>query len=111
MARVLVCEPVPETRELIECLVTRMGHEIVGVDALRTVDVLFYEPASLAGLALARRLQAERPHAALVACHASPPPAEPRSPRPVASLLHPFAPADLRRVVEAALRGAVPTPA
>ncbi|MCW2966718.1 MAG: response regulator receiver protein [Solirubrobacteraceae bacterium] len=111
MARVLICEPVEETRELIECLVQRMGHEIVSLDSLRLVDVLFYEPASHAGLALARRLQAERPGAALVSCSASPPSFELSSPRPFASLLQPFAPADLKRVLEAALGGVVPVPA
>jgi CheY-like chemotaxis protein len=105
VARVLICEPVEETRVLIERLVQRMGHELVGLDALRSVDVLFYEPASRAGLALARRLQAERPAAALVACNASPPLGSALSPRPSASLLQPFSPADVRRVLEAALRG------
>jgi CheY-like chemotaxis protein len=103
MARVLVCEPVQETRELIERLVRRMGHDVVGLDSLQLVDVLFYEPASRAGLALACRLRNERPDTALVACSASPPGELPATPRPFASLLQPFAPADLKRVLESAL--------
>ena len=98
-------EPVQETRELIERVVTRMGHEIAGNDALRDIDVVFYEPASIAGLALARRVQAERPDVCLVAISAAPPRASVREPRPMASLLQPFSPGDLRRVLDTALLG------
>jgi hypothetical protein len=107
---VLVVEPVEETRVLIERLVTRMGHEVVGSQTLRDVDVVFYEPASRAGLALARRVQAERPEVRLVACHAAPLRNGPREPRPFASLLQPFSPGDLKRVLEAALLGGAPRP-
>lgn len=106
MARVLVVEPVEETRVLIERLVARMGHKVVGGDSLRDVDVVFYEPASRAGLALAHRVRAECPDVCLVAINASPPKAGAREPRPAASLMQPFSPGDLRRVLEAALLGA-----
>lgn len=105
MARVLVVEPVEETRILIERIVTRMGHEIVNAETFRDVDVVFYEPASRAGLALARRVQAERPDVRLVACSAAPPREPVREPRPFASLMQPFSPAELRRVLESALLG------
>jgi hypothetical protein len=82
-----------------------MGHEIAGGDSLRNVDVVFYEPASRAGLALARRAQAQRPHVRLVACSATPPREPDEAARPFASLLQPFSPGDLKRVLEAALRG------
>ena len=110
MARVLICEPVEETRILIECLVRREGHEIVGGDdSLRDLDVVFYEPLSRAGLALARRAQRQQPGVRLVAISATPPRTEP-SPRPFASLVQPFSRRDVRRVLEAALIGA-PQPA
>jgi hypothetical protein len=111
VARVLVVEPVQETRELIERLVARMGHAIVGGESLRNVDVVFYEPASRAGLALAKRVQAEQPGVRLVAISAAPPHAVAREPRPVASLLQPFSPGDLRRALEAALLGSSAQPA
>ena len=107
MARVLVVEPVHETRELIECVVRRMGHEIISTESFRNVDVVFYEPNSLAGRALALRVQGERPEVRLVACSASPPRETARGPRPFASLLQPFSSRDLRRVLEAALLGSV----
>jgi hypothetical protein len=100
MARILICEPVTETRELLERLVLRMGHDIVGIDALRTVDVLLFEPESKAGLALAKLLLEVRPEASLVACSAEPPRAQLKLPRVVASLLQPFSPADLARVLD-----------
>lgn len=95
---------------LIERLVQRMGHEIVGGESFRDVDVVFYEPASRAGVALARRVRAERPGVALVECSSSPARRTMTAPRPFASLLQPFSPGDLRRVLEAALLGAAPRP-
>lgn len=104
-------EPVEDTRVLIERVVSRMGHRVVGGDSLRDVDVAFYEPDSIAGLALARRVQREQPHVRLVAITAAPMVESERAPRPFASLLQPFSPADIRRVVEAAAVGGVAHPA
>ena len=73
MARVLVCEPVEETRILIEHLVQRAGHEILTVESFHEVDLVFYEPESVAGLALARRVQGRNPDVRLVAVAAQPP--------------------------------------
>jgi hypothetical protein len=105
VALVLVCEPVEETRVLIERLVQRMGHEIAAGDSLRDIDVVFYEPDSRAGLALAKRAQERSPRVRMVALSATPPPAPLTSPRPFASLLQPFSPRDITRVLEAALVG------
>jgi len=105
MAQVLICEPVEETRILIECLVKRMGHTIASGDSLRGIDVVFYEPQSRAGRALARRAQERCPSVRLVALTAVPPREPLSSPRPFAALLQPFAPRDIRRVLEAALTG------
>ena len=100
-------EPVEDTRVLIERVVTRMGHRVVGGESLRDVDVVFYEPDSIAGLALARRVQQEQPEVRLVAISAAPgaEQAPERAPRPFASLLQPFSPSDLKRVLEAAVAG------
>ncbi len=106
MAKILICEPVEETRELMERLVRRMGHELVGLDSLRDVDVLLFEPGSPEGQAIARLLHDVRPNARLVACSHEPPSPIVRLPRLFGSLLQPFAPSDLRRIVEAALRPA-----
>jgi hypothetical protein len=104
---VLVCEPVEETRVLIECLVKRMGHTIASGDSLRDIDVVFYEPQSIAGLALARRAQERCPGVRLVALTATPLREPLTSPRPFAALLQPFSPRDIKRVLESALTGSV----
>lgn len=100
MARILICEPVEETRELLERLVRRMGHDIVGIADLRTVDVLLFEPRSPDGLALAEELLRVRPDASLVACSAEPLRPQLQLPRLVATLLQPFSPADLARALD-----------
>ena len=106
MARVLVCEPVEETRFLIEQVVARMGHEVVGSDAAH-VDVLFYDPASGAGTARARGARRLWPAVLLIACSSVPPRTSITGPAPDALLLHPFAPADVRRVLAATLMDAL----
>ena len=83
-----------------------MGHEIVGPDAVH-VDIVFYEPASRAGAAGARSAERLWPRVLLVACSAAPPRRSITGPRPAAFLQHPFSPADVRRVIEAALAGAI----
>lgn len=103
MAHVLVCEPVAETRILIERVVQRMGHRIVADDSLADVDVVVYEPGSRAGLALARRARSEHPAVRLVACCSEPGPPGASGPTPFATLVQPFSPADLRRVLLATL--------
>ena len=100
MARILICEPVAETRELLERLINRMGHVIVGIDDLESVDVLVFEPGSPAGRAIARRVLRACPQASLVACSAEPARAQQlNTPRLVASLLQPFSPEDLARAL------------
>ena len=100
MARILICEPVEETRELLERLVNRMGHVIVGIEDLESIDVLVFDPGSPAGRALAERVIEACPNANLVACSAEPSGALPTTtPRVVASLLQPFSPADLSRAL------------
>ena len=105
MARVLVCEPVQETRFLIERVVERMGHELVG-EGRSDVDVVFYEPNSRVGMACARSARRLWPTAVLIACSAAPARRSITGPRPAATLLQPFAPADVRRVLEEVLADA-----
>ena len=111
MARVLVCEPVEETRFLIERVVERMGHQVEKMGTVpffpSAVDVVFYEPASRIGLEQARAAQRLWPEVVLIACSAEPPLRRITGPRPAATLLQPFSPADVRRVLDAALLGAL----
>lgn len=63
MARICLSEPNPETRDLLEHLLVRLGHELVDADA----DVLVVEPVldGPGAVGLARR---GSPDAALVIC-------------------------------------------
>ena len=105
MARILICEPVDETRELLERLVNRMGHVIVGIGDLESIDVLVFDPGSPAGRALAERVIEVCPNASLIACSAEPSAAL-QTPHVAATLLQPFSPSDLSR----ALRACTSTP-
>ena len=94
VARIAVLEPVPETRELMERLITRAGHEIVVEDA----DVVVLEP--LGGVP-SRTVRMQHPRAVVVV--ASIVPARPGDPPAAARLLQPFASAELRRAIDSAL--------
>ncbi len=78
MARVLIAEPTPEIRLLLERAVERLGHVHVahtrdGADAPPDADVLLLEPALTGGFELARALRERRPDAQIVVCSIYPP--------------------------------------
>lgn len=105
MARIAIIEPVQETRELLERLLRRLGHDVVGpADDLPAADVLVFEAGSTAGVTAARRLRDAHPGIGLVACSAAPVDLTLTGLRPVETLVQPFSPAQLAR----ALRGALP---
>ncbi len=94
VARIAVLEPVPETRELLERLIARAGHEIVDEDA----DVVILEPL---GRVARRTVRMRHPRAAVVVASIVPP--GPGDPPAAARLLQPFVSAELRRAIDAAL--------
>lgn len=102
MARVCICEPVAETRELLERLVARLGHEIVPEHQLIAADALLFEPGSPHGVTLARRVRNHSPETALVAVSAFPLPIS-GLPGHVRRLTQPFVPAELARALDGAL--------
>lgn len=104
MARVCISEPVAETRELLERLVTRLGHEIVPEHQLIAADALLFEPSSPHGVTLARRARVHCPQTALVAVSALPVPVA-GLPGTVHRLTQPFLPTDLARAIDGALAG------
>ena len=95
MARIAICEPVAETRELFECLVSRLGHDVVDDGA----DVVLFEPAGPLSFA---EVRARHPGAHILVASIEPPPAEPRIERWSAWLLKPFSLAELRKGLETA---------
>ena len=102
MARVCISEPVAETRELLERLVLRLGHEVVPEHQLVAADALLFEPGSPHGVTLARRARVHCPDTALVAVSALPVAGLPGT---VHRLTQPFLPADLARALDGALAG------
>lgn len=106
MARIAISEPVQETRELLERLLARLGHEVVGSAEREdgpSVDALVFEAGSVAGVAAARRLRVSHPHAGLVACSAAPLGPALNDLGPLQALVQPFSPAQLARALDGAL--------
>jgi CheY-like chemotaxis protein len=104
MARVLIAEPVAETRELLTRLLRRAGHEVLAVQRFRDADLLVFEPGALRARLIAELVRARVPSCALLACAAEP------GSRPAArgtvadaQLAQPFTPPELLDAVQAAL--------
>jgi DNA-binding response OmpR family regulator len=106
---VLIGEPFPEVAQLLERAVGRLGHEAVAHEpgwadtALPDVDVLVLEPELHDGLELARALRREKPELPVICTLSGDPGRDVAELDPVATLVKPFALADL----ETALRDAV----
>lgn len=111
MARILIVEPHPEVRELLERVIARLGHEAVAgrpdtVD-LVSFDACVLEPAAAAGETAARALaEASIP---TVCVSIWPPAPELDRLEPVAYLLKPFSLGDLEQALRDAL-GRLPSP-
>lgn len=59
--RVLIAEPDPDIRLLLELAVVRLGHELVGADERSGVDAVVLEPACPVARSLLRRFQRRVP--------------------------------------------------
>jgi DNA-binding response OmpR family regulator len=108
VARILLDEPHPDVRQLMEVVVRRLGHEPVArsADDLRLdgIEAAIVEPAS-GGLALARRL---REHdVPVVFTSIFPAEDETLALEPAAYLVKPFALHKLESALAAALRATV----
>ncbi len=102
MARVHISEPVSETRELIERLVARFGHELLPEEEIGEADALIFEPSSSHAVTVARRARRDRPQTALIAV-SSLPVGLGALPGQVERVTQPFEPADLERALTVAL--------
>lgn len=104
MARILVVEPHPEVRELLERVVARLGHEAVvesDPDPLG-VDLVLVEPQGWGAVDLAQRAR-EASGAAVLCISVAPPTEASRALEPVAHMVKPFALSELDRAVLDAL--------
>ena len=106
MARVLISEPHPDCRALVELVVQRVGHDPLGPGELHEGDdlgLLILEPASADGLAIAHRLRRRLENLPIICTSVRPPCAATETLQPAAYLVKPFRLADLESAVETAL--------
>jgi hypothetical protein len=59
--RVLIAEPDPDVRELLELTVQRLGYEAVTSDERGDIDALLLEPACAVGRSVLRRFGMDAP--------------------------------------------------
>jgi CheY-like chemotaxis protein len=106
MARILISEPHPDLRALLEAIVRRTGHEPVGHGELTDDDapaVMILEPASADGLAAAAGLRSRLENLPIICTSVSPPDEQARALHPIAFLVKPFRLGDLERAIALAL--------
>ena len=106
VARVLICEPHPEVRELLRRIVVRLGHEPVLEDAsLERVDAILLEPAHAPSVERAQAFRAVDGETPVVCASIEFPDAGSRRLGSVAYLVKPFALPELERALTGALNG------
>jgi hypothetical protein len=106
MAWILICEPHPDLRVLLETVVRRTGHEPVGHGELTNGDapaVMILEPASADDLAAAAGLRHRLGDLPIICTSIFPPSDETRALRPVAHLIKPFRLGELEAAIVSAL--------
>jgi DNA-binding response OmpR family regulator len=106
MARILISEPHPDLRVLVEAVVRRTGNEPVGQGELTSDDapaVMILEPASANGLAAAARLRSRLENLPIICTSIFPPSDESSALLPVAHLIKPFRLRELEAAILAAL--------
>jgi hypothetical protein len=110
VARVLICEPHPEVRDLLSRIVSRMGHEPVLDDAaLCGVEAIVLEPAHAPSVERAQAFRAASDGAPLICASIDLPNRGTRRLEPVAHLVKPFGLPEIEAALTLALDGqAVP---
>jgi len=106
VAKVLISEPHPDSRALLELVVERAGHEPVGQGELTNgdqPDLLILEPAAPSGVATALELRRRLGDLPIICASICPPGPETSLLQPVAYLLKPFRLVELEDAMELAL--------
>jgi DNA-binding response OmpR family regulator len=102
MARILISEPHPDLRVLLEAIVRRTGHEPVGHGELAVDEapaVMILEPASAADLAAAAGLRRRLEDLPIICTSVLPPSERTRALEPVAYLVKPFRMVELETAI------------
>lgn len=108
MPRVLILEPYPEVRQLLEHIVAGLGFDPVLLDGaapetIADIDVLLLEPGFPGGVELATKFLAANPRLRILVVSIFPPTPEVTALSPVAYVVKPFALAELQRHIREAV--------
>ena len=112
MATILIMDPDPATRSLLEVLVLRLGHRPIGQWELaedETPDLMLLEPASRAGMRHALRLRSQSPEMPILCVSIDPSCPEVRELGIAEHVMKPFRRSQLERALESALIPAADT--
>ncbi len=110
MATILIVDPDPATRSLLELLILRLGHRPIGQRELsegEEPDLVLLEPVSRAGMRLTRRLRDRLPQLPVLCVSIDAPSWETRELGVAGYVMKPFRRSQLERALELAL---VPAP-
>jgi two-component SAPR family response regulator len=106
VATILIVDPDPATRSLLELLCLRLGHNPIGprewVDG-REPDLLLLEPASRPGVRLARGVRRRFPQLPILCVSIDGPSDDSRGLGPAGHVMKPFRRTQLERALEQAL--------
>jgi CheY-like chemotaxis protein len=106
VATVLIVDPDPATRSLLELLLLRLGHRPIGprewVEG-EEPDAVLLEPASRPGVRLARGVRRRFPQLPILCVSIDGPSRESGDLRPVAHVMKPFRRSQLEAALEQAL--------
>jgi CheY-like chemotaxis protein len=106
VATVLIVDPDPANRSLLELLVLRLGHRPIGQRELcegETPDLMLLEPTSEPGLRLAHRLRQRLLQMPILCVSIEPPSEETSSLEAVDHVMKPFRRSTLEHALEQAL--------
>ena len=104
MGRILILEPHPEIRELVEHVAKRLGHEAVTEEPTDgRIDVVVLEPEGGTGLELATHLRLRLPDLPMICTSIAPPTAATQALKPRAHLIKPYALRTLSQELSAAM--------
>jgi DNA-binding response OmpR family regulator len=106
VATVLIVDPDPATRSLLELLLLRLGHRPIGQRELaegEEPDLLLLEPTSQAGLRLARALREGHPQLPVLCVSIEGPSDQSRLLDPVGHVMKPFRRSQLEAALDLAL--------
>lgn len=106
MATILIVDPDPATRSLLELLCNRLGHETIGPREWvggGEPDLVLLEPASRPGLRLARGVRRRFPQLPILCVSIDGPSDDSRQLATAGHLMKPFRRSQLERALEQAL--------